>query len=360
MPGLPPEIIAEINNTTLETYLNRGTVFKQNVQNKPLLKAFDALAGKFPGGKEKVSFAVSAGQGGGRLRGYTGDDQVTYYNPVGVKRASFPWKEHHIGTVLTMTELKIDGIDVDESGASQTTSAMSDREMQALANRLDEKNEMLGEDYAKSLDELLHGDGSSDTKALAGIQSLILDNPAVGSTGGISRVANPWWRNRAATAAYALAGGQGPITVNPAHGGALIEFLEKEVRQLKRYASGSSRWKWFAGSDFIDGYQKELRANGYYSQTGFMGDVDGGMSDPKFKRMPIEYDPTLDDLGLSKRCYVIDMGQRGVRLLYMDGQRMKRHHPARPFDRYVMYNGITTTAVLVARQLNTSAVYDIA
>jgi hypothetical protein len=344
MPGLPPEIIAEINNTTLETYLNRGTVFKQNIQNKPLLKAFDASAGKFPGGKEKVSFAVSAGQGGGRLRGYTGDDQVTYYNPVGVKRASFPWKEHHIGTVLTMTELKIDGIDVDESGASQTTSAMSDREMQALANRLDEKNEMLGEDYAKSLDELLHGDGSSDTKALAGIQSLILDNPAIGR---VDRGLCPRWR---AGSDY----GQ-PGQWRRAH-----RVLEKEVRQLKRYASGSSRWKWFAGSDFIDGYQKELRANGYYSQTGFMGDVDGGMSDPKFKRMPIEYDPTLDDLGLSKRCYVIDMGQRGVRLLYMDGQRMKRHHPARPFDRYVMYNGITTTAVLVARQLNTSAVYDIA
>jgi hypothetical protein len=44
----------------------------------------------------------------------------------------------------------------------------------------------------------------------------------------------------------------------------------------------------------------------------------------------------------------------------MDGQRMQKHNPARPYDRYVMYNGITTTAVMVAKQLNTSAVYDIA
>ncbi len=362
MAGLSPEIISEINNTTLETFLDKGTVFKQNIQNKPMLKAFDAAAGKFPGGKEKVSFAVSAGQGGGALVGYTGDDQVSYYNPTGVKRASFPWKEHHIGTVVTMTELKTDGIDVNESGANQTTSAMSDREMQALANRLDEKNEMLGEDYSDSLNNFVHNDGSADTKALAGVGSLILASPAVGSTGSISRVANSWWRNRAATVAFAADGGQGAITVNAANGGALITFLEKEVRQLKRYANGGSRWKWFAGSSFIDGYQSELRANGYYSQTGFMGENgnDGGMSDPKFKGNPVEYDPWLDDNGLAKRCYVIDMGRRGVRLLYMDGNKMKKHNPARPYDRYVMYNGITTTAVMVARQLNTSAVYDIA
>ena len=54
------------------------------------------------------------------------------------------------------------------------------------------------------------------------------------------------------------------------------------------------------------------------------------------------------------------MGRTGVRLLYMDGNRMKKHNPARPYDRYVMYNGITMTGVMVAKQLNTSAVYDIA
>jgi hypothetical protein len=43
----------------------------------------------------------------------------------------------------------------------------------------------------------------------------------------------------------------------------------------------------------------------------------------------------------------------------MDGQRMKRHNPARPYDRMVMYNGITTTAVMVARSLRSSAVYEI-
>ena len=172
----------------------------------------------------------------------------------------------------------------------------------------------------------------------------------------------PWWRNRAATAANAGAGGQGAITVNAAGGGALIDFLDKEWRQLGRYTGGLGNLKLFAGSDFIDGYKKELRSNGYYSND-MSKDTeapDGSMKDPKHGGKGLIYDPTLDDLGLSKRCYAIDMSKKGIRLLYMDGNRMKRHNPARPYDRYVMYSGITTTAVMVARSLRGSGVYDIA
>ena len=106
----------------------------------------------------------------------------------------------------------------------------------------------------------------------------------------------------------------------------------------------------------------ELRSNGYYSQD-MSKDTeapDGSMKDPKHGGKGMIYDPTLDDLGLSKRCYAIDMSKKGIRLLYMDGNRMKRHNPARPYDRYVMYQGITTTAVMVARRLRSSGVYDIA
>lgn len=361
MPFTADEL-ANINNSVLETYIDKGKVWKQNIANKPMLDAFNAAAGKFAGGKEYVSFAVAAGQGGGSLAGYSGDDQVTYYNPTGTKRAKFPWKEHHIGITVTHTELKEDGIDVIEEGAEQSTSPMEGREEQALANLLDEKMEKLGEDYAYSLDRLVHGDGSTDAKAIAGIQSLILASPAVGTTGTIGRPSNSWWRNRAATAAYAAAGGQDAITSSTSNGGALIEFLEKEWLQLSKYRNGSTRYKIFAGSDWIAAYKKELRANGNYSMVGWQGkgNVDGGMDDPTFKGTPIVWDPTLDDLSLAKRCYVIDMGRTGVRLLYMNGQRMKRHHPARPYDRYVMYNGITMTGVLIAKQLNTSGVYDIA
>lgn len=357
MPFTADEL-QSINNSVLETFIDKGKVWKQNVANKPMLDAFNSAAGQFTGGKEYVSFGVKAGQGGGALVGYTGDDQVLYYNPTGIKRARFPWKEHHIGMVVTHTELKEDGITVLETKADQSTSDQDGREEQALANLLDEKNDTLGEDYALALDTLVHSDGTSDAKALAGIKSLILDNPAAGTTGNIGRVANTWWQNRAATAAYSAV--QNAITSATANGGALIEFMEKEWLQLSKFKKGSTKWKIFAGSDWIAAYRKEMRANGYYTNTGLKGTVDGSQGDLQWKGIDVVWDPTLDTLSLSKRCYVLDMGTTGVRLLYMDGERMHKHAPARPYDRYTMYNGITMTGVMIAKQLNTSGVYDIA
>lgn len=355
--NLTVDELANISNSALETFLDKGKVWSQNIQNKPMLKAFQERAGRFTGGNEYVSLGVKAGQGGYQLAGYSGDDQLAFTNSATNKRVKWAWKEHHIGQKITMTELKVDGIDVVENGSDQSTREMSGREMQALANILDEKNEELKEDFDTGLESLIHKDGTADSKALAGITSFILENPATGSTGGLSRVANSWWRNRALTTAAGTA-----VTVSASAGGALITALDKEIRQLARYAGGSENLMWFAGSSFIDGYKLELRSNGYYSQSMSKddGQPDGSMKDPRHGGNNIIYDPWMDDNGKSKFCYVIDMGRRGLKLLYMDGQRMKRHNPARPYDRMVMYNGITTTAVMVARSLRSSAVYEIA
>lgn len=357
--------ITEINNSSLEIFLDKPKVWAQNIQNKPMLQAFQQRAGNFAGGggaDKKVSIGVKSGQSGGTLQGYENDDQLSFYNPTPGKRVSYTWKEHHIGMKLDLTELKANGIDVIESGTDQSTSNIDGSEEFRLANILDEKNDDLMEDYNKSLEDLIHGDGTSDSKALAGITSLILQSPATGSTGGLSRVANSWWRNRAATAAYASDGGQDKITSSASNGGALITFLDKEIRQLARYSGGSENLKWFCGSSFIDAYKSELRSNGYYSFTMSkdQGAPDGSMQDPRHNNMPLIYDPWMDDNSLAKFCYVIDMSKNGIRLLYMNGNRMKKHNPARPYDRMVMYNGITTTAVMVARRLNSSAVYEIA
>lgn len=356
------EELANITNSALDHFMGRGEVHRNAIQNKPMLRAFDAAAGNFAGGKGEVSLGVKGGQGGGSLSGYTHDDTVSYYNPATNKRVGFPWKEHHIGIGLTHTELKHDGITVIESGGSDRTSEKDGREEQALANILEEKLEDMNEDYAVSLDNLIHGDGTSDTKALAGIRALILDDPSLGSTGGLSRSANTWWRNRAATAAaFAAGSGSDAITSATTGGGALLQFLQGEERQLNRYARGSRRCKKFAGSDFMDAIETELRANGQYAQSGWKGGdgaVDGAMPPIMWNGIIIEYDPTLDDLGLSKRMYNIDM--RRVKLLYMKGEKMKKANPSRPYDRYVTYRGITTTGVMVAQQLNTSGVYDIA
>lgn len=357
MPFTAAEL-ADINNAAMDFWVNKRKTQNQNVSNKPMLEGFNRRAKSFPGGKENVVVNVKSGQGGLTLQGYTGDDQVTYGNPTGLRTARFPWKEHHIGMVITHTELKKDGINVIETSGTERTSEMSGRDEQVLVNLFEEKLDMLGEDYDFALDRLVHGDGTADPKSLAGIMSLLIEAPAAGSTGGLSRVLNPWWRNRAATAANGAAGGQGAITSNVANGGALIQFLQAEKRRRNRYASGGTQTVYYAGSDWIAAYETELRANGNYSMTGWRGEQDGAMGGLKFDGDPVVWDPTLDDLGLTKRAIAVDHKQ--IVLYYMDGNRMKKHHPSRPYDRYVLYQGLTMTGVLTARQLSTSGIYDIA
>ena len=349
--------LANIANSTLDWYMEKGNVLAQNIQDKPLARIFDGASKMFPGGKGNVSLGVKQGQGGGTLSGYTHDDQVSYYNPASNKRVAFPWKEHHIGMGITHTELKTDGITVTENGSDQSTSQKDGREQFALANLLEEKNDEFAEDYAFSFNRLLHGDGSSDAKALAGIRSLLLDAPATGTTGGLSRVSNTWWRNRARTSANSNV-----ITSSVANGGELLQTLQYEKRQLRRYAKGGTRHRCIAGSDFIDALEREMRANGKYSETGFRNreQMNGALATDDgvpFGNWDIVYDPTLDDLSRQKYMYVIDT--KRIRLLYMQGEKMKKVNPARPYDRYVMYQGLTTTALMVAQQLNTSGIYQI-
>ena len=349
------EEIASINNSALEEFIEKGTVYKQNVQNKPAMKAFDEASGSFSGGNEYVSCGVKSGQGGGSLAGYTHDDQLSFYNPASQKRAKYAWKEMHIGITWSFTEAKRDGVDVTDDAVAANTSNMDGREMHVLANIIKEKNDDLGEDYARSFNTFLWGDGTSDTKALAGIRSLLLEDPTTGTTGGISRAANTWWRNRALTDANSNT----DVTGNTANGGALLQALQKEFRLLSKFAQGGTNWRIFCGSDFYDQIEVELRANGNYTLDGFMREsaVDGGMAAVKFKGKNVVWDPTLDDIGKSKFCYIIDM--KRIKLLYMNGQRMKKHNPARPYDRLVFFNGITSTCVLYASQLNTSSIVEL-
>jgi hypothetical protein len=74
------------------------------------------------------------------------------------------------------------------------------------------------------------------------------------------------------------------------------------------------------------------------------------------------YDPTLDDLPewngsgtQSSYCYFLDTDS--IQLYVMDGEDKKTHNPARPEDKYVIYKAMTWTGGMVAKRLNSSAVY---
>ena len=342
-----------IANAALDFYIEKGTVFSSTIQDKPLLAAMDAKAKTFPGGKGAVSVAVK-GQYDSTLAGYTHDDQVSYVNPAKIRRASYNWKEHHIGIGVTLTELKRDGISVVDSLNSDSLRNNRGREETALANLLQDKLEDMAEGYARGLNRFLWGDGTADANALAGIRAFIKDNPAgVGQTvGGIDQnaAANSWWRNRVNLS-----------VTTTATGDELLNLLNSEMRQLQRF--GGKPDIALCGSDWMDRLNKELRNRGYYTQTGFARGTDIKHGDITFGGLVFRYDPTMDDIGTTlggttdyrKRCYIIDSSK--LHLYYMEGEKMKRHSPARPHDKYVMYRAITTTGCLVATQLNCHGVY---
>ena len=353
--------ITNIANAALDFYLNKGDTFKNAIQARPLLATLEAKAKSFPGGKGNISLAVKGAFGAGGVNdsvtGYTHNDTVAFYTPANIQRINYAWKEMHIGLTLTHTELKIDGISVtDDAGNGNQTSEHEGREMTALVNLLADKLEDFGQQYSITMNRLLWGDGTADAKALAGIRSIIVDAPTLGTLGGLTRTTNTWWRNRAATAANAAAGGQGAIASSSAGGGVLLTFLQNEFRQLIRF--GSKPDTWLCGSAFINALESETRGNGYYSQTGFTGPRDGSVGEFTFKGMKVQYDPTLDDLGYAKRCYIYD--SRQMYLMKMDGEWKHTFTPARPATQFVMYKSMTNTGQLVAQQVNGCAVYDVA
>lgn len=350
--------LANIAAASLDFYVSAPDgVFMQTVQEKPLLSIMEGKKKSFPGGKGDISlpvqFAFGAGGVNDTLTGYTHNDIVNYFTPANITRAQYPWREHHIGMTLTYTELKIDGISVTDDVTGDGASRHSQREMTALVNLLDNKMKDMAEQYARSLNLLLWGDGTIDPKALAGLRSIITDNPTVGTVGGINRAlpANVGWRNRALTTANAGTA----VTSNTANGGALLQVLQQEYRQLRRY--GGNPTVFLAGSDFIDAMEVELRANGNYSQSGFTSSQDGSMGDLSFKGVKIKYDPTLDDLGRAKFGYWFD--PRHIHLYCMENEWKRQHTPPRPSNQYALYKALTNTGQLVASQCNSALVIEI-
>ncbi len=345
MPFTAQEL-ENISNSLLDFHV-RGPAFSQVIQDRPL---FDWLMGAqktFPGGKEFITDPVK-GEYSTAVQGYTHDDEVGFTNPANIKRTQVKWYELHAGISMTLTELKKSGITVVDSANGKNTSQHSDSELVVLTNLLDDKIEDMMEGFARSFTEMLWRDGSQDSKAIPGVRSFILDSPAsAGTTFGIDRTANSWWQNRASVS----------IDSSTASDQNLVNTLQQEFRQLRRFRGRPN--KFFAGSDFMDAFEKELRSKGNYTLEGWANkkQIDASVADIAFKGIMIQYDPALDDLGLSKYGYWLD-GRRTY-LKTMEGEDRKTHNPARPPERYVLYRSMTYTGALCCSQLNSNGVYAI-
>lgn len=364
MEGFSAAQIAHAQATGLDHYV-RGPMFQNGIQKKPILAKFENGKKEFPGGNENISLPVKFANGAGgtndSVTGFSHTDTVEFYNPGNGLRANYVWREHHIGMTMSETELKRHGILVDDK-FDGIRRQRGDRGLHILSNVLDEALADFAEQYADTMNTLIWDDGTSDTSALAGIRSMILDIPTLGTVGGLSNATYAKWRNRAYTAAFAADGsysatyGGDKVTASASNGGALLTVLQNEWRQLSRY--GGSPNCFAAGSQFISAMEMEMRANGQYSQTGFTKKQDGSVGEMMFKGVDVIYDPTLDNLGRSKYAYIWD--DRDIFLYALSGDWRRQRTPARPYNQFVFHQSLLCTGQMAARRRNSALVIEIA
>lgn len=344
MPFTAAEV-ANVSNALIDFHV-RGDAMSQVLQDRPLFKKLMGSQKTFPGGKELITFPVK-GQYTTQIQGYAHDDTVGYANPANIRRASAKWYEVHAGISLTLTELKMAGISMSDTNEWSTPSNHSQQELVELTNLLNDKIDDMLEGFARSFNVMLYQDGTQDAKAVPGLRSFLLDSPTAGTTFGLDRAQNSWWRNRAII----------NIDANTANNQNLVNTLQREFRQLRRYGGRPDFIP--AGSDFMDKFEQELRAKGNYTLEGWAksGKIDASIADLQFKGVDIVYDPTLDDLGQSKYGMVLD--SRHIKLWVMDGEDRKIHTPSRPAEKYVLFRAITWTGAMICDQLNAQGVYSV-
>jgi len=348
MGALSASVLENIANAAFDFY-DKKKLYNQHIQEKPLLKALKAKQKTFPGGKDElVCNPVFETQS--QLEGFEGDDTVTFTNPVPIKEVRYKWKMQHLGIKMTTQELLKNGISiVDTNGNSTTRTAKSD--VIVIQDILQAKMDDASEGWAKGMNEMLWGDGTTSTKDVAGIQYLIAKDPSTGVVGGIDRALQPLWRNVALTA------DNGSAIASSTANSTLIRTLQKQVRTLRRY--GNPDFLILAGSKFMDQLEDEVYAKGDLTHTGFGEKTEAGVSEFISVRGlgTFQYDPTLDDIGEEKYCYFIDM--KSIRLRPISGEDMKQHTPARPYDKFVIYKSWTWAGGMDMKQANTSMVVSV-
>jgi hypothetical protein len=344
MPFTAQEL-QNISNAVLDFHL-RGKVESQVIQDRPLYNDLNKSKKTFPGGKEFITGRVK-GTYTSSIVGYEHEDDQAYSNPANIKEWKAKWYEVGAGIVVTHTELKKAGISVVDTLDSAKTTQHSQSELITLTNLLEDKFEDLDEGGKRSLAEMYWRDGTQDAKAIPGILSFIVASPSTGTRFGIDAAANTWWRNRANIG----------IDSSTAANQNLVNALQQDFRQLRRYASPKHRF--YAGSTFLDAFEKELRSKGNYTLEGWakQGRIDASVADLAFKGVMLEYDPLLDDLGYAKYGFILDLN--AIHLRVMEGEDMKPHTPARPAEKYVLYRAVTLTGAITANRLNTSEVISI-
>lgn len=352
-------VASSVTADTLEGYLaakNTDEIL-QHVANKPLLAKLDAskkeftAAGPAAGGttpanlREAVHGALMKDKASA-YAGIAGSDTLIFNSSDGEIQTQCPVRWMHAGFMITHEELAYQGVVITNNKASSTP--------QDRANLLDAL-ELRKADYMESLlynrNKTLWLDGSQDAKAIAGIKSIITDDPTVGTCLGISRATNTWWRHVARTGV----GGALPKAAYSKDNQTLTETIIADRRTLTTY--GGNPDVWLAGSDLINALERELRAKGQATVTGWADKKTNLLVEGiKVGSFEIIFDPTLDQIGESKRLYAWDSNH--LRLRPQKGQWGKVTPQNQPVDQFVMLISTTDRGALSCNQVDCNYVLE--
>src|ERR1043165_2398926 len=182
-------VAADVTASTLEKFINPKDPQKilQHVQNKPLLRIltekkqdFDAAGPANgtttpPNVREPVQGALMRAQAG-FYAGIAGDDVLSFKSSDGAIQTTCPVRWMHAGMKITHDELAYQGVVVNNNKASEPT----DDDQVKLFNALQLKRADYQESVMYARNATLWQDGTQDAKAIAGIKSILTDDPTAG------------------------------------------------------------------------------------------------------------------------------------------------------------------------------------
>lgn len=335
-------------NTTLPYYVKKN-VFRQANQSTPALKIMRDKKKTFPGGEGMKLVGTAAMEHTAQWEIFSGEDQLHFEDMNNKKLFTYEGVENHMGLKIPYSAIKAAGFQITDDNTKGSMSFKKASESDAiritdfLKGKFDEMD--FSGEQSFSLDRIW----SNGSNGFLGLPALISLTPTTGVTGGISRSANPKWRNRALV-------GASKITASAANQTLSITIRE-EIRLLR--VNGGNPSAIFCGNKAYKAFEIEVQAKGNYTMTGFKnGPTDIGLDGIKIAGLPpIIHEPALDDLGMDHYFYIVDVDAIGLTML--EGDDMQIHMPARPYDRMAGYKSITWTGMIVANKLNSSGVYEV-
>jgi hypothetical protein len=349
-------VAGDVVASTLEKFFNPKDPKKilQHIANKPTLRKlletkaeFDA-AGPASGTtspanfREPVQGALMRDQAG-FYAGISAADVLTFKGSDGAIQTTCPVRWMHAGWQITHEELMYQGVIITNN--NRDVSAPTDDDQVKLYDALQLKKADYQESIQYARNNTLWQDGTQDAKAIPGLKSILTDDPTAGTTLGISR-ANVWWRHVADTGV----GGAGAKLAYSKADQTLTERLNKVINVTLPLYGGNPDTA-VAGSDMIDALIREMRAKGMNTVTGWEDKYTNlSVTGVRFGRLNIEFDPTLDLIGESKRIYIWDSNH--LKLRTQKGQWGKVTPQNQPADQFVMLTSTTDRGVLTCNQMD--------